>query len=176
MGLFKDLLKGAIKDSVRDAENREIDRALGNVFRGNTYDAGHISQTGSVGSAAPSQTTYKEGPWSDRMPNEPNQFNSGLSYVDYFAKIFAEDFPSYVLYQEPGSAKNSTVISLTDPAGRKALVVELISRRSSPDKVRSNCKAQGIPYLRFYYDYSENGWWNVRSYVVARVSKALGLQ
>ena len=92
------------------------------------------------------------------------------------AKIFAEDFPSYVLYQEPGSAKNSTVISLTDPAGRKALVVELISRRSSPDKVRSNCKAQGIPYLRFYYDYSENGWWNVRSYVVARVSKALGLQ
>lgn len=176
MGLFKDLLKGAIKDSVRDAENREIDRALGNVFRGNTYDAGHISQTGSVGSAAPSQPTYKEGPWSDRMPDEPNQFNSGVSYSEYFAGIFGTEFSSYMLYQEQGNTKNSTVFSLTDGTGRKALVVEVISRKSSPYKLRNDCKAQGIPYLRFYYDYSENGWWNTRSYVVGRVSKALGLQ
>ena len=169
MGLFKDLLKGAIKDTIRDAENREIDRALDKAFQGRTNDQGYVSQ------ATPGRSSDK-GAWSDIMPAEPNQFNSGLSYVDYFAKIFAEDFPSYVLYQEPGTAKNSTVISLTDPSGRKALVVELISRRSSPDKVRSNCKAQGIPYLRFYYDYSENGWWNTRSYVVGRVSKALDLQ
>ena len=33
--------------------------------------------------------------------------------------------------------------------------------------------AQGIPYIRFYYDHE--GWWNTKSYVIRRTSEALGI-
>ena len=54
---------------------------------------------------------------------------------------------------------------------RTALIVELLSRKSDSKKLRQSCRLQGIPYLRFYYDY--DGWWNTRAYVDERVGKAL---
>jgi hypothetical protein len=38
-------------------------------------------------------------------------------------------------------------------------------------KLRNECRAQGIPYLRFYYDH--DGWWNTRSYVTRRIAGQL---
>ena len=58
-------------------------------------------------------------------------------------------------------------------AGMKKLVVEVISDSSNPYKLMKDCHAQGIPYLRFYYDH--DGWWNTKSYVTRRISKALGI-
>ena len=49
--------------------------------------------------------TEEEGPsgdsWGPNMPSEPNQFNSGLSYQDYFSKVFGEAFPEYQVNKEP---------------------------------------------------------------------------
>ena len=56
---------------------------------------------------------------------------------------------------------------------RKVLVAELMSERSEANKLRSACRAQGLPYVRFYYDH--DGWWKTRSYVVSRTRAALGL-
>ena len=55
--------------------------------------------------------------------------------------------------------------------GQKALVVELLSRSSAAAKLRRDCQREGIPYLRYYYDYE--GWWNTRSYVTRRTAQAL---
>ncbi|MBR6460134.1 MAG: hypothetical protein IKS49_08320, partial [Actinomycetaceae bacterium] len=57
-------------------------------------------------------------------------------------------------------------------AGAKALVVELMSERSSAKMLRWRCENEGVPYLRFYYDHW--GWWNEKSYVIERTAKALG--
>ena len=48
-----------------------------------------------------------------------------------------------------------------------------MSENSEANKLRSACRAQGLPYVRFYYDH--DGWWNTRSYVVSRTRAALGL-
>ena len=40
----------------------------------------------------------------------------------------------------------------------------------SPD-MHERGRAQGIPYLRFYYNHE--GWWNTRSYVTRRIANAL---
>ena len=77
-----------------------------------------------------------------------------------------------VFERQQGYGGNTTVYTFTD-GGRVVLVVELLSRKSSPVKLRQSCRQQGIPYLRFYYDYE--GWWNTRAYVNDRVRKALGI-
>ena len=109
-------------------------------------------------------------PYNDDSDKE-NQYNSGLSYIDYFAKIFREDYSDYSLAIEQGRCQNSTVMVLSKN-GSKALVVELLSERSSAYKLRNECMAEGVPYVRFYHDH--DGWVNARSYVTSRVNQALG--
>ena len=48
-----------------------------------------------------------------------------------------------------------------------------MSENSEANKLRASCRAQGLPYVRFYYDH--DGWWNTRSYVAGRTRAALGL-
>ncbi len=124
--------------------------------------------------------------WGDQMPREENQYSYPGEYYDYFAMIFARDFPSLRAEQEARFMGNdnravrygrpqprrrvATVFTLWD-GGRKALVVELLSEHAQTAKLRSECERQGIPYLRFYYNH--HGWWNTRSYVVERVRQAL---
>ena len=69
--------------------------------------------------------------------------------------------------------KGSAMLFTFIEGGTKKLVVEVISSKSSPYKVRNDCRKQGVAYLRYYYDY--DGWWNTKSYVTRRTSKALGL-
>ncbi|MBO4229474.1 MAG: hypothetical protein J5938_03885 [Clostridia bacterium] len=108
--------------------------------------------------------------WGERMPDEPNQFNSGLSYPDYFEKIFREEFPSFECTKEFQKGGKRVVFFLRS-AGKTALVAEILPQSSASKKLRENCHAQGTPYLRFYYDHE--GWWNTRSYVVRRVREAM---
>ena len=104
------------------------------------------------------------------MPDEPNQYSFNGSYIDYFADIFSKDFAEYRVERESVRGGRATVFTLWS-GSRRALVVELMSENSSSKKLRSQCASDRIPYLRFYYDH--HGWWNTRSYVVARVRKAL---
>ena len=110
--------------------------------------------------------------WGPTMPSEPNQFNSGLKYQDYFTSVFNEAFSAYQIDKQDVRNYSAAVFTFSQ-AGSKKLVVEVISERSNPYKVRNDCRAQGIPYLRYYYDY--NRWWNTKSYVTRRTSKALGI-
>lgn len=122
----------------------------------------------------PGQQPRGKLPYGDLMPEEENQYSFGGSYVEYFSKVFTEEFPGYQITHAP--AENSyhpaEVFTFT-AAGRTALVVEIISEKSSVRKLAQQCRSQGTPYTRFYYDH--HGWWNARSYVVGRVRSALSV-
>ncbi|MBR0509098.1 MAG: hypothetical protein IJJ85_03190 [Clostridia bacterium] len=121
--------------------------------------------------AAPAANAWEEDdPW-EKMPEEENQYSFNGTYVQYFDKIFREAFPAYDISHAPDPRMRATVFTFMQ-GGRKALVVELKSENSSAQRLRNECQAAGIPYLRFYYDHS--GWWNTRSYVEGRTRKALG--
>ena len=107
--------------------------------------------------------------WGPVMPSEPNQFNSGLNYKDYFKKILNEDFSTYQI-EEIKSGWHDVAFNFIQD-GQKKLVVELMSDSTQRYKLRNDCRAQGIPYLRFYYDH--DGWWNTRSYVSRRIAGQL---
>ena len=127
-------------------------------------------------SSRPQEVIKEDGPsgfsWGPNMPEEENQYNSGLYYAAYFEKIFREEFSEYDVIKEDmpfhGSGKTFTFMK----GGSKALVVEVKKDSSSAKYLRNKCEREGIPYTRFFYDHE--GWWNTRAYVVDRVKKALG--
>lgn len=182
MGLFSNLFGSSGKD---------IDNALNKMknLAGDLIDDGQINDS-KTQPAAPASApapqynnsaqaqaqAYEEGPsgdsWGPNMPAEENQFNSGLKYQDYFTKVFTEAFPSYQIDKEDVRDGRAMLFTFSQ-GGVKKLVVEVISQSSSPYKVRNDCKNHGIAYLRYYYDY--DGWWNTKSYVTRRTSKALGI-
>ena len=182
MGLFSNLFGSSGKD---------IDNALNKMknLAGDLIDDGQINDSKTqpaapaaapapqyINSAQTQAQAYEEGPsgdsWGPNMPAEENQFNSGLKYQDYFTKVFSEAFPSYQIDKEDVRDGRAMLFTFSQ-GGVKKLVVEVISQSSSPYKVRNDCKSQGIAYLRYYYDY--DGWWNTKSYVIRRTSKALGI-
>ena len=159
---FDELLKNAEKAKKEEKKKPEEDKPEQNT----------------ANTAAQTQEMYDEeedGPsgdsWGPRMPAEPNQYNFGGSYLEYFKTVYAEEFPTYRLEVEKRS-KKITMLTLWD-GNKKALVVDLLSASSEAKGMRRRCREQHIPYLRFYYDY--HGWWNTRSYVVRRSREAMGL-
>ena len=102
------------------------------------------------------------------MPDEETQYNFKGTYTQYFESIFGAEFPRYFVEK---TTEGSRVIYTFRDGGAKALVVELLSEKSSVYKLRKACQKEGVPYLRFYYDH--DGWWNTRAYVVQRVGDAL---
>lgn len=109
--------------------------------------------------------------WGERMPDEPNQYNYPGSYREYFEDIFKREFAAYRVSRTVNPRTDKTSIYTFYDGPRTALMVEIMSRRADLQELRRNCQRQGIPYLRFYYDY--HGWWNARSYVVNRINAAL---
>ncbi len=108
--------------------------------------------------------------WGDDMPAEENQYNYGGAYWLYFENIFKSDFSS--LRFEKNVIEEFRRIAYTFyNGGAKVLVVELMTDKSDARKLRNECKKEGVPYLRFYFDHP--GWWNTRSYVVTRMKGAL---
>ncbi len=109
--------------------------------------------------------------WGEDMPAEENQYSFGGSYLAYFDMVFSQEFPQLRITRETPAKGRSTVYSFWQ-GERKVLVAELMSERSEANKLRNACRAQGLPYVRFYYDH--DGWWNTRSYVAGRTRAALG--
>ncbi len=128
--------------------------------------------------AAPSAQTdpVPEGPsgvsWGERMPNEPNQYNYYGTFWEYFEDIFHHEFAEYTVTRQENPRALSVYTYFFSKGDGKLLAVELLAKRNEVYKVRNDCRKQGIPYLRFYYDV--DGWWNTRSYVTERIRKALG--
>ena len=108
--------------------------------------------------------------WGEDMPAEENQYSFRGNYLGYFDMVFSQEFPQYRITRETPKKGKSTIYSFWQ-GERKALVAELMSENSEANKLRSACRAQGMPYVRFYYDH--DGWWNTRSYVAQRTRAAL---
>ena len=175
MGLFKEILGGAA-DLGLDKLVKTVTEATEKVVnKVESYADSQPSQNQSSSFSSYSQNSYsEEAPsgfsWGEQMPAEENQYNYPGNYVQYFAHIFAEDFPAYQAASEKDPKSSATIFTLYQ-AGRKALVVELKSESSESNRIRRGCQMEGTPYLRFYYDH--DGWWNTREYVVTRVRSAL---
>ncbi len=182
MGLFSNLFGN---------DGKDLDNALNKMknLAEDIIDDGQINsqQTKPVqASSAPANSepvnnrrpepAYIDGPsgdsWGPNMPSEENQFNSGLNYKDYFTNIFMSEFSAYRVDKEDPRNRNALIFTFSQ-GGAKKLVVEVISDKTSPYKYRNECRAQGIPYIRYYYDH--DGWWNTKSYVIRRTSNALGI-
>lgn len=108
--------------------------------------------------------------WGPVMPDEENQFNFNGTYKEYFRDVFMNEFPQYSIVSYDSNNGKATVFTF-NLGVKKALVVELLSEKSSAYKLRKECKRDHIPYLRYYYDH--HGWWNTRTYVAERTRKAL---
>lgn len=164
MGLFSKLFgeKAGIIDDIAEAKRQASkdrqERASSNV---SAADA----SVSTADKKAPSGFS-----WGPEMPDEENQYNYSGTYKEYFDHVFRSEFPSYKIESSDFQNGKRSVFTFWD-GSRKALVVELVSRRSSVYKTLTDCKNEGVPYLRYYYDY--HGWWNTREYVKQRTGKAL---
>lgn len=183
MGLFSKLLGNTEEAAKADKAAKDL---LGGLF-GNDKDSekkveqtaksifGDILNAQQQANRAPTpqqpvstgSNSYYKGEY-DSIPTEPCQYNFSGSYEAYFEDIFASEFPQYRTGKYTDGT--STVYTFFN-SNERALIVELKSERSSANKIKRACQADGLPYLRFYYDH--DGWWNKRSYVVERISSAL---
>jgi hypothetical protein len=181
MGLFSNLFGDSGKDldnalnKMKNMADNFIDEDEARM-RKNQQTASAPADAQAMNNRRPEPVAAAEGPsgdsWGPVMPAEPNQYNSGLGYQDYFSSVFNEAFGAYQIDKE--DVRDGRAMTFTfSQAGVKKLVVEVISEKSNPYKVRNECRKQGVAYLRYYYDY--DGWWNTKSYVTRRTSKALGL-
>ena len=162
LGEGKNEVLGALKDA---AQKAGVDSLL------NGAPAAQNNQ-----SAAPQTDIWGRPPrsgfsWGDEMPKEENQFNFNGTYEQYFEGIFRSEFASYRIEKEVVARGHRRLIFRFFEGDRNALVVEIMPSVSESKKLRSDCRAQGVPYLRYYHDHE--GWWNTRSYVVRRTSEAL---
>ena len=171
MGLLSNILGKAIGDSAADKLGKVITEAVSAAEKAAVRAESAVSSAPQSAPAASQRPVSQgESPY-DVMPDEECQYNYSGSYAQYFEHVFSEDFPGYLLSRESANNGRATVFTFRQ-GGRKALVVELLSENSSATKLRRECQAAGVPYLRFYYNHE--GWWNTRSYVTGRVRAALG--
>ena len=159
MGLLSDLFG-------KDAENL-VKSVIQNAAQQGAQRA--VQQSAPIQHDAP--PVQEENSYWDVIPAEENLFNFNGPYFLYFEKVFTEEFPQYRVEREAAKGRKAAIFTFWDGA-RKALVVEVMGNTSTAKKLRADCQAAGIPYLRYYYGHW--GWWNTRSYVVNRTRTALG--
>ena len=167
MGLLSKLLgmdkklEQTVKNAVNDAVNAALQNqnAARNVQNQPTYPQPSAQGTAPIGQS-----------WGPVMPAEENQFSYPGTYLEYFAHVFKEEFPEYNITYGPKPRILGALFTFWSGTG-KALVVEILPESSETVRVKKACAAQGVPYLRFYYNH--HGWWNTRSYVTQRTRQAL---
>ena len=163
MGLLSKLFGKSAEEAANDLLN-EVRKAAQSTTAQPTRQSPAAQTSGAVGN------TDLPVSYGDSMPSEENQFNSGKTWLEYFTGIFHEQFAAYGVSCETQSKGTRAVFTFKKDGG-EALVVELMSENCENQRVRRECRTKRVPYLRFYYDHY--GWWNTRSYVVARVNSAL---
>ncbi len=183
MGLLSDLLGkkagSAVKDLLNDAEKKIKDAVKDGVKDG--IKDGIKEETGidldkaeeKAEAAAAAAEERADALWGEIMPKDENQFSFKGTYRQYFEGIFKEEFPEYSFMLTHPQYYDSDVYSFTK-GGEKKLVIELMQKKCDARKLRRDTQREGIPYLRFYTDCSDQGWWNARSYVIGRMKEALG--
>ncbi len=166
MGFLSDLFK-QVKDEIEELEESS------GVSLSEIGDA--LEQSAAQSDAKPAQEADASAPcgdsWGDEMPAEENQYSYSGNYIQYFEMIFREDFPEYAVSRRSAEKRTADIFTFTKDSNC-ALICELMPESSEAKKLREDCRKQGIPYVRFYYDH--DGWWNTRSYVVRRIKEALG--
>ena len=118
----------------------------------------------------PSESVYSGDSWGDTMPAAENQFNYLGPYQQYFETVFRENFPDFEVVRQDCDNRDASIFTFWKNEER-ALVVEVMSGTSKAQKVRKNCRANGVPYLRYYHNHY--GWWNTKDYVIRRTRAAL---
>ena len=182
MGLLSDLLgkksEKEIKNLFSDME-KKIKDAVKDGFKDGIKDESPKPEAPKpAGSSnAPVQAAEEERSdalWGELMPKDENQFDFKGTYTEYFEKIFREDFPEYGFTLNHPKYYSSDIYTFTK-GGSKALVIELMKKSCSAQALRRDTLREGVPYLRFYTDCSDIGWWNARTYVVGKMREALKL-
>ncbi len=167
-GEGKDEVLGALKEA---AQKAGVDSLLNSVQT--NAQSPRPTQAAAPQNVRPQETWRSESrsgfSWGDTMPAEENQYSFNGNYLAYFDMVFSQEFPQLRITRE--SNRKNTAYSFWQ-GERKVLVAELMSENSEANKLRAACRAQGLPYVRFYYDH--HGWWNTRSYVAQRTHAALG--
>ena len=163
-----------VEDKVNEAIQTVKDNEAGEVPEekptGTVIGGGVPSGTIIGGGSAPAPSSWEDDSWYDSVPAEECQYNFGGTYLDYFSKIFREDFPEYDVGLETIEEGRRYKYTLRK-GGNTSLVVELMTEKSEANKLRRDTQRAGIPYTRFYFDH--DGWWNTRRYVVERVRNTL---
>ena len=171
-------IKKEVVDKVADAitnealgkkpEEKPEEHPVGYVIPGGVPNGFVIGGGGNKPAAA----SEYEDDWYDTVPAEECQYNSGLHYLEYFSKLFREEFPEYVVSLETIEENRRYKYTFMQKT-QTALVVELMTEKSEANRLRKECRQAGLPYVRFYFDHE--GWWNTRKYVTERVKNALGV-
>lgn len=123
--------------------------------------------------AAPAEQERSDALWGEIMPKDDNQFSFPGSYREYFEQIFRGEFADLSFELTHPQYYKSDIYNFTQNGG-KVLVIELMSGKCTANKLRRDTQRAGIPYLRFYTDCSDIGWWNAKTYVIGCMKKALG--
>ncbi len=186
MGLLSDLLGkkagSAVKDLLNDAEKKIKDAVKDGVKDGifdgvkdeTGLDLNKAEEKAEAVAAAVQEAAEERSDalWGEIMPKDENQFSFKGTYRQYFEGIFKEEFPEYSFMLTHPQYYDSDVYSFTK-GGEKKLVIELMQKKCDARKLRRDTQREGIPYLRFYTDCSDQGWWNARSYVIGKMRGAL---
>ena len=162
--------KGVLKDF------EDVFGEIGKKIDGNDQGGAKTAQPSNEAPAAPQYAPADDAPsgfsWGENMPAEENQYNFGGTYLEYFEKIFREELPGFAFEKKTvGYYGRNTAYTFRNGGARPALVVELMTEKSASNMTRTECRREGVPYVRFYYDH--RGWWNTREYVVRRIKDAL---
>ncbi len=173
---------GALRDLVNQVKEKEKEFGKDdikpqdtgvNAQAASSAVAGHTGYT--IPSSAPKADPVSAPfglSWGEEMPAEENQFNYPGDFISYFEKLYQVEFPEYRVEKSTPERYGYPAVVFTFWQGeKKALVVEVISRKSEVYQLRRECRASGTPYLRYYHD--AEGWWNTRAYVTNRTRAAL---
>ena len=164
--LFSDMekkIKDAVKDGFKDGLKDESPKP-----------AAPKPAESATAPAAPAEEERSDELWGELMPKDENQFDFKGTYREYFEKIFTEEFPEYSFLLSHPKYYESDIYTFSK-GGSKALVIELMKKSCSAQALRRQTLREGIPYLRFYTNCSDIGWWNARTYVIGKMREALKL-
>ena len=123
--------------------------------------------------------------WGEDMPSEPNQYNYGGTWQEYFSDVLKSGFPQYSIMKNElyGISSAAYRLGRDSLSGTPELLVLVLGENLSNDRISGalanagieldEYKRKGIPVARFYH--AHPGWWNTRAYVTEAVGKKLGL-
>ncbi len=159
-----DIVDGA-KNAVTEVKNAVSDASSGEQENRAAYSGGTDSGYSCSGGSESGDS------WGEEMPAEPNQYNFNGNYIQYFENIFGTEFRAFRYDREDVRGTRRTVYTFYSAVQTKVLILELMPESASSGRIRKAAAAEGVPYLRFYFNH--HGWWNTRSYVVRRMTDAI---